>query len=515
MLTKLMGLDTGSKGFLTERKVNRSNSRRRRLGLVLALLLVLGMLGSAVIAFSALAQQPDVPKALLAKARARGSVRVIVGLDVDFQVEGALSSLQTVQDQRQRIARAQSAVVQQLASDPATVVARFRTIPYMAFEVDADGLLALAALPQVTSFEEDVPVPPDLASATQVIGADVAWSKGYTGQGQTVAILDTGVDKTHPFFSTGGDKVVSEACYSSNDTGSVRIFSSVCPGGVEASTAPGSGLNCDVSIAGCDHGTHVAGIAVGDSGSEEEVNFGVARGATVIAVQVFSRFDDQGSDTPCAASGMPSPCAMTFYADQIKGLERVFELRNDFDIAAVNMSLGGGAYSDPEVCDSEHASRKVAIDNLRSVGIATIASSGNSGYKTSMGAPACISTVISVGATEDDDDVAWFSNVASFLDLLAPGVEIVSSVPGGGTMSQNGTSMAAPKVTGAWAVARAVRPSATITDILTLLRDTGTSVNDNRPRGAVTDMRRINLDVAMDTLASRNTFYMPVMLRTP
>ena len=515
MLSKMMGLGTGVKRVWAEREV-KPLSYNRRGGLALALLLVLGLFGSVVIALSARAQPPDVPQQLLAKARERGSVRVIVGLDVEFRVEGALSSLQAAQEQRQGIARAQRAVAQKLAADHATVVARFKTIPFMAFEVDADGLLALAALPEITSFEEDVPVPPDLATATVAIGADVAWAAGYTGQGQTVAILDTGVDKTHPFFGTGGDKVVSEACYSTNSA-SPRA-TSVCPGGVEASTAPGSGVNCDVSITRCDHGTHVAGIAVGDNGSGP--NFGVARGATVIAVQVFSRFDDdaEGSDTPCASNLMPSPCALTFFTDQIKGLERVLELRNDFDIAAVNMSLGGQRYSDPETCDSEHASRKAAIDNLRSVGIATIASSGNSGYRTSMGAPACISTVISVGATWDDPVVAWFSNVASFLDLLAPGVHIESSVPGTAEVSKDGTSMAAPMVTGAWAVARAVSPSETITDILTLFRETGISVDDTRmPGGIVTDMRRINLGVAMETLAFRraNKAYMPVILGNP
>lgn len=80
---------------------------------------------------------------------------------------------------------------------------------------------------------------------------------GLFGVGQTVAILDTGVEKTHPFLM---GKVVSEACYSTNnaDLSSERP---VCPGGVTNSTAPGSGVNC--AISGCDHGTHVAGIVGG------------------------------------------------------------------------------------------------------------------------------------------------------------------------------------------------------------------------------------------------------------
>ena len=72
--------------------------------------------------------------------------------------------------------------------------------------------------------------------------------------GQTIAVLDTGVDKRHPFLS---GKIVSEACYSTTNVGSQ--VSSVCPGGVQESTAPGSGVPCDLSISGCYHGTHVAG----------------------------------------------------------------------------------------------------------------------------------------------------------------------------------------------------------------------------------------------------------------
>jgi subtilisin family serine protease len=59
---------------------------------------------------------------------------------------------------------------------------------------------------------EDTLSAPTLADSVPLIGADVAWAAGYSGAGQAVAILDTGVDKTHPFL-TG--KVIAEACFSS------------------------------------------------------------------------------------------------------------------------------------------------------------------------------------------------------------------------------------------------------------------------------------------------------------
>jgi hypothetical protein len=159
------------------------------------------------------------------------------------------------------------------------------------------------------------------------------------------------------------------------------------------------------------------------------------------------------------------------------------------------MSLGdySYAYSSRASCDADNAARKAAIDNLRSIDIATVASSGN-GYSSGVSAPACISSAVGVGATDDDDHVLSFSNVAPFLDLMAPGGAITSSVPGGGTASFDGTSMAAPHVAGAWAVLKQASPSATVSDLLALLRGTATPVRINGY-----DLWRINLGRAAAT----------------
>lgn len=298
-----------------------------------------------------------------------------------------------------------------------------------------------------------------------------------------VCLADTGVDKTHSFL-TG--KVVSEACYSSTVPGDTA--SSVCPGGVTASTAVGSGVNCNVGVDGCTHGTHVAGITAGKS-----VSFsGVAKEASLIAVQVFSRFEV--SSGYCASS---NPCALSYTSDQIKGLERVYALRNTYAISSVNMSLGGGRYYNQASCDTATASTKAAIDNLRSVNIATAIASGNSGYSDSMGAPGCISTAVSVGATTKADVVASYSNGVGFLNLLAPGSSINSSIPGNAYASWNGTSMATPHVAGAWAVLKGGKPSATVTEVLNALYSTGVDIVDSR-NGF--HFRRINVNSAMTAL---------------
>jgi subtilisin family serine protease len=165
------------------------------------------------------------------------------------------------------------------------------------------------------------------------------------------------------------------------------------------------------------------------------------------------------------------------------------------------MSLGGKGFGDEESCDAAEGLRKMAIDNLRSVGIATVVASGNSSSRNSILTPACISSAISVGATTDTDAVSSFSNVADFLDLLAPGSLITSSVPGGGLGIMNGTSMATPHVAGAWAVLKQQSPVANVGKVLAVLRDTGTAVDDNRSDGTVVDMRRINVDLALARLA--------------
>ncbi len=422
---------------------------------------------------------------LLNRARTIGRVRIIVGFDMPVQPDGLLTESGR-QAQRQEIQARGKQVLADLKGFDFREHAQFRFIPYLALTVDADALQKLAQLPYVSSIEEDRLSLPALASSNSVIGSPLAWAEGYDGAGKTIAVLDTGVDKTHPWFTTGGNKVVSEACYSSTATDVL----SLCPGGVESSTAAGSGINCTPSLADCEHGTHVAGIATGNDGTGP--NFGVARGANLISIQVFSRFAD-----PADCGGDPAPCIASFSSDQILALERVYELRNSFAVAAVNMSLGGGQFFNQASCDAGNAAIKAAIDALRSVNIPTVIAAGNNGWRDSILAPACVSSAISVGDTTDADAVAPASNVYALIHLLAPGSSITSAVPGGGTATFSGTSMAAPHVAGAWAVLKQINPAASVTQLLSTLQSTGTAVKDMRVGGVETSMPRINLDLAI------------------
>lgn len=426
----------------------------------------------------------------------QGKVRVIVGLRVPFAPDAALSAA-NAQAQRADIQAMQFDVLGRFPLVHEEV--RYKTfefIPYMAMTLTSEELGVLLVDPAIISIQEDKLNEPTLTESLPIIGGTAAWNGKYTGAGQAIAILDTGVDKTHPFLTS---KVVSEACYSTTD----GIATSVCPGGVSASTAAGSGVNCPLTVSGCNHGTHVAGIAAG----KLNANFsGVAKDSKIIAIQIFSKFP-----LSYCGPGASADCALAYDSDIISGLNRVYALKDAFKIAAVNMSLGGGRYYSS--CDSvySNASTKAAIDNLASATIATVISSGNNGYSDSIGSPGCISTAISVGATYDAsgygnnckgnnlgttsvDSIACYSNSYANLSLLAPGSLINSSVPGTGYANFNGTSMAAPHVAGVMALLRQDNKNRTPTARTSLLQSTGVSVWDSRNS---TTFKRVQVDSAL------------------
>lgn len=439
------------------------------------------------------AAQAAVPDAriadLVARAAVDGEIRVMVQVAAPQVPEGLLTAAEAGR-QRAAIAARQRGVAAQVSGSGAHELHRFRHIPFSLYRADANGLRALGHAPWVVGLNEDVPEPPALADSAAIIGAPAAWSQGADGTGKVVAVLDTGVDLAHPFFSSPG-KIVAEGCFSSNVN---ETTLSLCPDGEETSFQPGAGDACPPDVAGCDHGTHVAGIAVGNDGVGPD--YGIARGAGLITIQVYTLFVCQlGCNTY-------SGSASSYPSDQTRALEQLYEWRDTYPIAAVNMSVGGGSFSDQAACDEANTARKAAIDNLRSVGIPAIIASGNFSQRNAMTQPGCISSAISVGATNDDDTVASFSNIAPFIGLLAPGVGINSSVPGGGTAELSGTSMATPHVAGAWAILRQGAPGASLDELFAALRATGTLVDDQRSNGSVTGMARINVDQALAALLS-------------
>ena len=416
---------------------------------------------------------------LINNARQSGTAYVIVGLHTEFIPEGNLSKTAS-NIQRENIKKAQNDFLSRFQSFSVGNVKLFEYIPFLAFVTNAETLEQMRSDETISSIQEDEIAEPALAESTPIVGANAAWASGFTGNGQTVAILDSGVDKNHTFLA---GKVISEACYSSNNASST----SVCPSGVTESTASDSGLHCPTTTNGCAHGTNVAGIAAGRGTTFS----GVAKDANIIAIQMFSQFT---GTTNCGAT---SPCALYWTSDLIRGLERVRTLANSMNnIVAVNLSLQTGQQYTSN-CDSPHAATKAAIDNLRSVGIATIICSGNFSFTNALTAPACISTAISVGSTDDGssgtvlDTVSNFSDSSPLLHLLAPGRWINSSIPNNQYANYSGTSMATPHVVGAFAILKQRNPNASIDRILGALIATGQPITDTR-NGIVKPRIRIN-----------------------
>jgi hypothetical protein len=317
------------------------------------------------------------------------------------------------------------------------------------------------------------------AGSDALIGAPTVWAKGFVGTNQAVAILDTGVQSSHPFFA---GRVVGEACYSGNGAATNPPLYSNCPGDAASATGTNAGEPCYnyPGYAGCQHGTHVAGDAAGNPGPGFD---GVAIAAPILAVQVFT----------CYWNG--STCLETAYdSDVISGLNWVYAQSGTTQIAAVNLSFGVQGADYTSACDSVNPAMTAAFDILKSVNIAVVVPTGNDGFTDGIEYPACITNAVSVAAVDDSDNVAGFSNVGPNARLFAPGVNVDSSVPTSTYGYLSGTSVAAPHVAGAWSLLKQQSPSASVDQILRALTTTG------KPITVPTTTRtipRIQLDVAI------------------
>ena len=429
-------------------------------------------------------------------ARARavkdGTVDVIVGLQVRFTPEGRLAPA-AVSAQRADIATERDRVVGAVSAARGRVTRAYRTIPYVALKLPPGAVDSLAGLDAAASVSADhILRPTDDTSGPARVEATEAAAVGRTGTGQTIAILDSGIDRGHVFLqqSDGGpSKVVSEACYSARRN---------CPGGVKSSTAPGSGEECTYAPEQCYHGTFVAGLAAGrGSTAPGNVTYsGTARGANLISVQVYSRFSGNDCDGQ-------DPCGGVVESDALAGMAKVYSLRNALPIAAVNLSFG--RFGSATHCDTSPF--KPIIDNLRSVGIATVIASGNEGSTTQVSIPSCVSTAVTVGSStlqmyaQSAEKVSVFSNSSPLVELLGPGEHVSSSMPDGtfAMTDEGGTSWAAPHVAGAFAVLRALNPSSTMSDRLLALQETGELVTDPRNGVSVPRIRILSASVRVAT----------------
>ena len=410
---------------------------------------------------------------LIERVKLLGRLPVIVGLD--FPMVDSLSESQA-RAQADRLAALQRSVLSSLpdSSEGKDPITQFESIPYISLTVDEAQVRSLLKNSRVMSIQEDGIATNYLSQSTEVVSVEKLWdpSIDLTGKGQTAVILDTGT--YHPPMlpepGSSGSRYVDGACYSSN----IRWYhvNSLCENRDPARTGVEEGGYCPQFHSRktmCNHGTHVATTVAGDNGTLK----GVAPGANVIRMQVFSQFNRFWS---CYPSSWP-PCVMSYGSDQLKALQRVYNLRNTYKIASVNMSLGGCKYSSH--CDRRNPSMARMVNKLTSAGIAVVIASGNSSYDGFVGSPSCIKNAVTVGSTMKDDRISSFSNHATMVDIMAPGHHIYAGVNHGSWyQNMSGTSMATPHVAGAIAVLREAFPfpKYSVDNLMTALKCTGEPV---------------------------------------
>jgi subtilisin family serine protease len=417
------------------------------------------------------------PVAAAPDTAAGGSGRVLLQLDTPYSPPGRLGPAARSR-QSERLAAVRAQALRRVATAGARTLRTYDALPYVSVQASTSAVRELRSAPEVLAVLPDEVHRPALSSSTPFVGAPAAWAAGSTGAGQTVAVIDSGVDSTHVFLA---GKVVDEACFSAGAN---------CPNGTSSQLGAGAAAACTYDVLGCAHGTHVAGIVAGSGGTlNGSAVSGVAPGASIAAVQVFSR----------STSGCPNGaavCAVGYTSDLLAGLNHVATLARTRPVAAVNLSLGGGSY--PASCDSAQPALKSAVDTLRNLGVVTVVSSGNSGSSSTISSPACLTGVVAVGSSSLTDVVSGFSASSVELDLLAPGERILSSAPlGNKAATMTGTSQATPHVAGAVAVLRSARPNATHAQLVTALTSTGKPVTDAR-NGRSTP--RLRVDAALASL---------------
>ena len=264
------------------------------------------------------------------------------------------------------------------------------------------------------------------------VGAPQVWAKGVTGAGIVVAGADTGADWTHPALQSkyrGWEGGKAQHDYNWYDPW-------------DGSDAPWDDIG---------HGTYTLGLAVGGDGESNQI--GMAPGAQWIACRNMRN----GIGNP----GAYISCMEFFLAPFPRGGDPFHDGRPDLAPDVINNSWG---------CPSREGCRadtlNIALQNLKAAGIMMVAAAGNDGPAcgTSGDPPANSGAVFTVGASDQNNALAFFSSrgpISGLIkpDITAPGSMVRSSVPGGKYTSAFGTSAASPHVAGAVALLWSADPA--------------------------------------------------------
>ena len=372
--------------------------------------------------------------------------------------------------QTRTLANSQASLAQRIETTvpDARIRWRYRLVANgMAVVVPRSQLGRLTSLPGVESVYPSVSYRPQLDRSPQQIGAPALWGPGLTnaGQGIKIAIIDEGIDQTHPFFSPAGYTMPAgypkgQTAYTTAKVIVARAFPPASPAWKHASKPFDPELSS--------HGTHVAGIAAGNANT-------LAEGVRISGV------------APRAYLGNYK--ALTIPTDADVGLDgnspelvAAIEAAVADGMDVINMSLG-----EPEIEPSRDIVVK-ALEAAARAGVVPVVSAGNDFEefgRGSVGSPAATPSAITVGAVTTsrggaDDVISSFSSSGPTPlslqlkpEVSAPGSGIFSAAPHGQYTTLSGTSMAAPHVSGGVALLLQKHPSWTPAQVKSALALTG------------------------------------------